>query len=79
MQQQRQVAGAGAAHMAKWMSSSSMRALHRAKAIQLHGGIGMSNECIVGHCFKHLMVIDALQGNTATQLRALSAGLKEPA
>lgn len=49
------------------------------QAIQLHGGIGMSNECIVGHCFKHLMVIDALHGNTATQLRALGAGLKEPA
>lgn len=51
-----------------------------AQAIQLHGGIGMANESIVGHCFKQLMVIDTLHGNTAAQLRSLAAALmKEPA
>jgi alkylation response protein AidB-like acyl-CoA dehydrogenase len=69
---------ARAVAIAKAQSGRSGRFIG-AKAIQLHGGIGMSNECIVGHCFKHLMVIDALHGNTATQLRALGAGLKEPA
>jgi alkylation response protein AidB-like acyl-CoA dehydrogenase len=43
-----------------------------AQAIQLHGGMGMSDECIVGHCFKQLMVFDALNGNAATQLRLLA-------
>jgi alkylation response protein AidB-like acyl-CoA dehydrogenase len=33
-----------------------------AQAIQLHGGIGMTNEYIVGHCFKRLMVIERLLG-----------------
>ncbi|HSW07041.1 acyl-CoA dehydrogenase family protein [Aquabacterium sp.] len=28
-----------------------------AQAIQLHGGMGMTDECIVGHCFKRLMVL----------------------
>jgi len=43
-----------------------------AQAIQLHGGIGMTDEYVVGHCFKHLMVIDSMVGGTAAQLRALA-------
>ena len=46
-----------------------------AQAIQLHGGMGISDECIVGHCFKHLLVFDSLDGNTAAQLRHLAAAL----
>jgi len=43
-----------------------------AQAIQLHGGIGMTDEYVVGHCFKHLMVIDSMVGGAAAQLRALA-------
>jgi len=46
-----------------------------AQAIQLHGGIGMADESMVGHCFKQLMVLDAQHGNTAAQLRVLADGL----
>jgi alkylation response protein AidB-like acyl-CoA dehydrogenase len=46
-----------------------------AQAIQLHGGIGMADETMVGHCFKQLMVFDAQHGNTAAQLRVLADGL----
>jgi alkylation response protein AidB-like acyl-CoA dehydrogenase len=50
-----------------------------AQAIQLHGGIGMTDETMVGHCFKHLMVIESLQGGTAAQLRELATSPKENA
>ncbi len=33
------------------------------QAVQLHGGIGMTDEYIVGHYFKRLTMIDALFGN----------------
>ena len=44
-----------------------------AQAIQLHGGIGMTDEYVVGHCFKRLMVLDQSQGNSSTHLAALAA------
>ena len=31
-------------------------------AIQLHGGIGMTDECSIGHYYKRLMMIDILFG-----------------
>lgn len=31
-------------------------------AIQLHGGMGMTNECSIGHYYKRLMMIDILFG-----------------
>lgn len=34
------------------------------QGIQLHGGIGMSDEYIIGHLFKRLAVIEALFGNS---------------
>ena len=34
-----------------------------AQAIQLHGGIGMTDEYIVGHCFKRLVVLDQWLGD----------------
>ncbi|MBN9062109.1 MAG: acyl-CoA dehydrogenase family protein [Rhizobiales bacterium] len=42
------------------------------QAIQLHGGIGMTDEYVIGHYFKRLHVADALFGNTHfhTALRA---------
>jgi len=34
-----------------------------AQAIQLHGGIGMTDEYEIGHCFKRLMVLDQWLGD----------------
>ncbi|HMC15965.1 MAG TPA: acyl-CoA dehydrogenase [Albitalea sp.] len=45
-----------------------------AQAIQLHGGIGMTDEYVIGHCFKRLMVLDQWLGDAET-LWARAAGL----
>ncbi|HEX6704644.1 MAG TPA: acyl-CoA dehydrogenase [Albitalea sp.] len=37
-----------------------------AQAIQLHGGIGMTDEYPIGHCFKRLMVLDRWLGDADT-------------
>jgi hypothetical protein len=37
-----------------------------AQAIQLHGGIGMTDEYVIGHCFKRLMVLDRWLGDADT-------------
>jgi alkylation response protein AidB-like acyl-CoA dehydrogenase len=37
-----------------------------AQAIQLHGGIGMTDEYEIGHCFKRLMVLDQWLGDADT-------------
>jgi pimeloyl-CoA dehydrogenase len=42
-------------------------------AIQLHGGMGMTDECRVGHYAKRLMVIGQMFGDTAWQLEQLAA------
>ena len=34
-----------------------------AQAIQLHGGIGMTDEFHIGHCFKRLMVLEQWLGD----------------
>lgn len=41
------------------------------QAIQLHGGMGMTNELSIATYFKRLTMIDALFGNSAHHLRAL--------
>ena len=41
-------------------------------AIQLHGGIGMTEEYAVGHFFRRVMVIEHLFGDTATHLDRLA-------
>ena len=38
-------------------------------AIQLHGGMGMTDELNVGHYFKRLMTIDTLFGNVDYHLK----------
>lgn len=43
-------------------------------AIQLHGGMGMTDECRVGHYTKRLMVIGQLFGDSAWHLQRMSAG-----
>jgi len=47
------------------------------EAVQLHGGMGMTDEMAVGHYFKHLTMIDAPYGNAAYHLTrfAEEAGL----
>ena len=45
------------------------------EAIQLHGGIGMTEECHAGHYFRRLTVIEMLFGDTAHHLgRVAQAG-----
>ena len=41
-------------------------------AVQLHGGIGMTEEYAVGHFFRRVMVIEHLFGETATHLDRLA-------
>jgi len=40
-------------------------------AVQLHGGMGMTDELEVGDYFKRLTVVDQLMGDTAEQLAVL--------
>ncbi len=42
-------------------------------AIQLHGGMGMTEECRVGHYVKRLMVLDQLFGNATDHIERLAA------
>jgi len=48
-----------------------------AQAIQLHGAIGMTNEYIVGHCFKRLMVIERLLGPAQQRVAVLARWQQE--
>lgn len=43
------------------------------EAIQLHGGMGMSNDLSVGHYFKRLTAIDATFGNVDHHLKRFAA------
>ena len=43
-------------------------------AVQLHGGMGMTDELEVGDYFKRLTVADQLLGDSAEQLAVLGAG-----
>jgi len=43
------------------------------QAIQLHGGMGMTDELNIGHYFKRLTMIDAQFGNSDYHLRRFSA------
>jgi alkylation response protein AidB-like acyl-CoA dehydrogenase len=39
------------------------------QAVQIHGGMGMTDELNVGHYFKRLTMLDALYGNVEHHLR----------
>ena len=43
------------------------------EAVQLHGGMGMTDELSVGHYFKRLTMIEVLFGNTDHHLKQFSA------
>ena len=42
-------------------------------AVQMHGGIGMTEEYAVGHYFRRCMVIERLFGDPAYYLNKLAA------
>ena len=42
-------------------------------AVQLHGGMGMTEELRIGHYFKRLLVIDAQFGNADHHLHRFAA------
>jgi alkylation response protein AidB-like acyl-CoA dehydrogenase len=42
-------------------------------AVQIHGGIGMTDELALGHYFKRVTMIDALYGNVDHHLRRYTA------
>ena len=46
-------------------------------AIQMHGAMGMTDECRISHCAKRLMVIGQLFGDASWHLRQVPAGLPE--
>ena len=43
------------------------------QAIQLHGGMGMTDELNVGHYYKRLMMLDVLFGNADHQRQRFAA------
>ncbi len=45
------------------------------QAIQLHGGMGMSNEMQISHYFRRLTAIEQTLGNSAVHLRRLAIGI----
>ena len=45
-------------------------------AVQLHGGIGMTEEYAVGHYFRHCMVIEHLFGDPTYHLSRLAEGVR---
>jgi alkylation response protein AidB-like acyl-CoA dehydrogenase len=64
---------------AERVSSAHVTVLHAARlvgqgAVQLHGGMGMTDELAVGHGFKRLTVIEQQFGGVAQHLRRV-AGL----
>jgi alkylation response protein AidB-like acyl-CoA dehydrogenase len=44
------------------------------QAVQLHGGIGITEECAVGHYFRRLTMIDVLFGDSAHHLTQVALG-----
>jgi alkylation response protein AidB-like acyl-CoA dehydrogenase len=42
-------------------------------AVQLHGGMGMTEELAIGHYFKRILVIDTQFGNAAYHLEKFAA------
>ncbi len=47
-----------------------------AQGIQLHGGMGMTEEYVIGHYFKRINVIDALFGNIDHHVRRYAGALQ---
>jgi alkylation response protein AidB-like acyl-CoA dehydrogenase len=51
-------------------------ALSRKNAVQLHGGIGMTEEYAVGYYFRRCMVIEHMFGDFTYYLSRLAEGVR---
>ncbi|MDZ7685099.1 MAG: acyl-CoA dehydrogenase family protein [Gammaproteobacteria bacterium] len=59
-------------HALKFLIGKSSRFVGQ-NAVQLHGGMGMTEELAIAHYFKRLMVIDSQFGNTDHHLERFVA------
>ncbi len=62
--------GEGQFHAAKVLVGRNARRVTQ-EAIQMHGGIGMTEECAVGHYLRRVLVLDQLHGDTQQHLGVL--------
>lgn len=60
--------GAGAVHAAKAFVGPQARLLAQ-DAVQLHGGIGITEECGASHCLRRILVDEHLYGSPSRHLR----------
>ena len=63
---------------AKVQLGQSMRFVGQ-QAVQLHGGIGVTDEYIASHCFKKLTQLEMTLGDTLHHLGAVSEGMQDTA
>ena len=63
---------------AKYQLGNSMRAVGQ-QAVQLHGGIGVTDEYIVSHYFKHLTQLEMTFGDTLHHLSEVSSRMQDTA
>ena len=63
---------------AKYQLGNSMRFVGQ-QAVQLHGGIGVTDEYIVSHYFKHLTQLEMTFGDTLHQLGEVSSHMQDTA
>ncbi len=63
---------------AKYQVGQSMRFVGQ-QAVQLHGGIGVTDEYIVSHCFKKLTQLEMTFGDSLHQLGEVSARMQDTA
>ena len=61
---------------AKVVTNSASRMVG-AQGIQLHGGVGMTDEYVVGHYFKRLIAIEKAFGDTDYHLKRLARGYRD--
>jgi len=66
------------ANRARWVSSAHVAVLRAVRlvgqgAVQLHGGMGMTDELAIGHGFKRLTVIERQFGGVTQHLRRVAA------
>jgi alkylation response protein AidB-like acyl-CoA dehydrogenase len=60
---------------AKLQFGSSARFVGQ-QCIQLHGGIGVTDDCVASHCFKRLTMLDLAWGDTLHHLGEVSARMQ---
>ncbi|MFM7801722.1 MAG: acyl-CoA dehydrogenase family protein [Limnohabitans sp.] len=63
---------------AKWQMGQSMRHVGQ-EAVQLHGGIGVTDEYIISHCFKRLTQMEMTWGDCLHHLGQVSTHMQDTA